>query len=912
MVVFQGARSLHGGPPLDLDKEFDGLVTAYDGLEGSVRQRVRKPVVAPATEQSILEQLSGSAPPHIFWYSGHAERHWRHGVRLVFADGARVTPRQLADMLRRSGAVPPYAVFWACDTARGRAPAAAASQPALFASLREVGVLAMLAMQTQISDGASVAMAERLFRGLVHGQPFELAVASARADLLDLRLPATFPYDWATPVVWSAGQLVPAINWADSANSPALYQLFASTALAALGAADLIAPASESETTLAASWLRSRRLWVLGDCKAHRPHWLRTLRAILIRSPGMLLPVELRTGECWVDLREWADRVLSRILPGDQFPELLRMTVEAVRRDPIQGWKSLCDLPDLSLAVSVPRPPAPEWFWGPLSGVKGPVWVLSQEAPADRGAWAIDHFDTGGVAEETATAAIDAAPRLARALALLSAPAQATQLVLRAGPDGAAEAYNTWHARSSASVAVGGGIVLTATAEKLVRDRLLRSQADVTAGHRDCLIILGDVAKARKPEVRSQRIEHLIGAGMADEAVMEAERLLRDYDRADRPWAAALLLDRLERERLASRIVGVCKLIAGWAYLQCGDLTRAEFYLREKPVLALDRARRAALRAEIAKARGDRANCRHSLDEAIRICEEALSKPDPSGLPEGAPSPRHRLFIYRHDRARFLQYVEHDPKAAVKEYEELLSTAEQDQVPEADLAYLYRNYGEAMRTLAEQDHWDAWQRAEFLLNTARDLSRARQLSFLYPETLYQLARLAAKRGRPEEAANLLGDCKQAAVLSGHRLLLAIVDARLFWARYDAARPPWPAVAAEWAGIAERLTAFPGHGWAVRTLLDGRIRVARICAGPDPAKAGAELTAVRDELERRPTFDRGSDQRRAAVALAGLDVLAGRVGRPREGWAALLQKPWAREWLVKHELQSPDETWLWEG
>jgi hypothetical protein len=902
VAVFQGARSLNGGSPLDLDGEFGQLIQAWSRLEQCVRERVAKPVVFAATVSTLPEQLR-QVRPQVFWYSGHAERDRKHGVRLILADEKRVSPVEFADLLKQSGEAPPYAVFWGCDTARGRG---AANQPALFTALRAVGVLNMLAMQTQISDSAAVTMAEGLFRGLVHGQSFEQAAAAARAMLLESPLPRTFPLDWATPVVWSAGRPVAAIRWGDAADSPALYQLFARTALAASGTGEFLTSPTAAEQTLARAWTETRRLWILGDGAEHRFRWRRTLRAVLNVTGSSLIPVELGTESCALELQAWAERIRARLVPGDQFPLGVRDMLARIKRDPEMGWRALCALPGLHLAIACNRVPDEEWFWKPVRDIAGPVAVLCEKVPGEDSSWAIDRWDASGAEEAAIGEALQEAPRLGRAMGLLNAPLRATHLALAPTRSAVrAESWNSWPHRGVATAEVGGGVVLTTTARRHARELFLRTPEDQRAGHLDCLVLLKDPVEARKPERREQRIEHLLGAGLRDEAVVEAAQVLRDYDRADRPAAAALLLERLQRGKLIRGLTGHSKVIAAWAYCQLGLTPVAEFYLREEPPELPDRARRHALLAEIAKARGDRVECLRSLDDAIRVCEEAL-RGTANGAAPTTTYLRERLLVYRQDRARFLQYVEHQPREAALEYERLLEEA-QEVLPDADLAYIYRNYGEAMRTLAEAGDASAWQKAEDLLRQARELTGQRTYGFLYPEVLYQLSRLAAKRGRREEAEKYLAGCRQAAVRAGHGLLLAIVDARQFWNRYDAAPFAWSIAGREWLLVSKALAAFPAHGWAVRTLLDGCIRLARILQDVDPAQALAELRAVWAELEARPTFDRGSDQRRIAVTLAGLCVLAQRSGQPDEGWwARLLAMPWAAAWLAG--ATSPEEVW----
>ena len=156
LMLVQGADGAARGAPLDLQGEERVLREAWKQLEGSVRDTVQEPITVPARREELMNVLQREKP-HVLWYSGHGRSRPRIGLEFQGANGAGewVDAREFARLLSRSGHVPRYAVFLACETGRGDVEHEGTGRlPRLYQELHRVGVAAVLAMQANVRDGS--------------------------------------------------------------------------------------------------------------------------------------------------------------------------------------------------------------------------------------------------------------------------------------------------------------------------------------------------------------------------------------------------------------------------------------------------------------------------------------------------------------------------------------------------------------------------------------------------------------------------------------------------------------------------------------------------------------------------------------------------------------------------------------
>jgi hypothetical protein len=106
-----------------------------------------------------------------------------------------------------------------------------------------------------------------------------------------------------------------------------------------------------------------------------------------------------------------------------------------------------------------------------------------------------------------------------------------------------------------------------------------------------------------------------------------------------------------------------------------------------------------------------------------------------------------------------------------------------------------------------------------------------------------------------------------------------------------------------------LELYRSHGWALRTLANGRIKAARALE-----KSGNSQMAI-DALRRnladltaKPGFDRGTDRDRMALTLSGLLALSTDANERDQYLSEAARCPWMHDWLSRAELTSIDQAW----
>lgn len=913
ILILQGARAGPDLAKLDLDGEAQSILSAWEALELSVKKWLEKPLVQQATRVR-LPRLLQRYEPHIIWFSGHGDVKRKHRVRLLFADSTWVDAKQLSALVKESGHRPLYAVFWACDTSRADAREAALCAPSLFGQLKEVGVLSVLAMQSPIRDASASFLAQDLFRYLAMGFPLEKAMARIRIRLRENGPRAAHPMDWASPVIWSSGQPVDRFSWNDESQAISQFQVLGRYALAWNQARpqQLDAPPLPDEEKRAAEWIQRPRTWIQGSIGegGHRNYWIRSLQAIQLQTEQFVIAVELQADTTVEALREWAMSIYRRMLPGD-FPEGVARILSEIAGSPdiAEGWRKLCHLDGVYLAVANPpeyHSESSRWFWEPIlaPGSDVQVALLSDQAIVEavlRDGWEIDTVETWEAAQTEGTvgvnviqAALATAPRLARALAVLNMPLWADLLEVPTREGEGASSLQGWPESSNVMIDTAAGPTMSASARSHV---LMEANAiQLRQAHSDCVQILGDEDLVLTIPIREKRLDHLLRSGAYRNATLEEAKILcQIYRETDRPAAVVNVFERLEDVYLPEEWL----LIVAWAYLQLGHVEEAHDWLPENDLTdALDIAWRHCLKAEVYKSAGTLFSPQRALEEieaAILVCEEAKEYHNRQDLL------RRRVRAYRQDRARILQFLFHAPEQAAEEYESLLREWRDE--PGIDLAIVQRNYAESLRHLATGPDDPRWSKARRLLEEAEKWASEYPHATALAEILYEKAKLAEAEGRVGDGSRLLKKCLQAAHVSRHYMLVAITENRLFWNSESFSSE-------RWQEIEQALSQFSYHGWAVRTLMNSRLRVARILeeAGDLPG-ALCQLEANLADLDRNPALDRAQgDRARIVETMAGLQIIGQKMASRTSTWEEFKEYPWAEEWLQGHAAPTAKDIW----
>jgi hypothetical protein len=822
------------------------------------------------------------------FFSGHGSA---KPPAFYLVDGSRLSPEELGRMIAEGPSVPLFAAFWACDTARAPEDSRGLPSPPFYEALARSGIGSVLAMQAPITDRGATLLAQEVLQSLAAGDSLDGAAARARSVLLDAQKAADGDdLDWACPVVWSSGLPTAKLAW----NVPAsqLAQLQTASRRARLKRDGRVHfPPTLEELDFARRWTASRLCWVKGfDLAGHKERWIRVLLAAQTVLSRYVVAVEFETG--YTDVAEalmlWAEELQATLEPGDAAVTDFRTVLELLRHRPRQGWSRLCSLPDA--LISIWNPPSygtEEWFWNPLKVGEARAIVVGETIDGRllTDGWSVEELEMV-LNANTLEQAHAEAPVLSDALALLALPVPRSSIMATGS---SLEASPTLNGLTLTTAA--GEVFLSSSAARFFRTRM--NQEGAAAAHRACMQILdhASITGRLTPAIREERMSHCLGASENGAAGEEASALLVRYRSLDRPHAAIGVMRRVGRlwRDLPSNLL----LIPAWAHTMLGEMTEASLWLdRSSADDPLERAWGHGLRAEILKASGGEGAKQAALNQIDAAIHELTQVPGPT---RDSLIVR-RLRAYRQDHARILQYLFHDSRTAAGEYRALLNEWRGEDDAAIDVAIVLRNYYECLRT-GHQPTDSEWQEGKDMLGQAEQLLQDRPDHPVFAEILYEKARIGIAEGN-ENAQDLLRSARAAAADSGHLMLSAITAARYFW-EFETFNLN------QWTHLEADLSAFPRHGWAVRTLLNGRLRAAKRIA--DKAVARQLIHANLMDLEQNPSFDGGSDRFRIVASSAGDDLLA--PGPHGEGrWEQFLKRPWAQDWLRQNGLQSPQDVW----
>jgi tetratricopeptide (TPR) repeat protein len=883
ILLIQGDDGSHTGRiRLDLKREADLLLRVYDSLPAAHRRSIVKLQCCQPTSAE-LDTVFRDIPDVVF-FSGHGSS---NPPAFILVDGSRLTPARIGQLMASAPTPPMFVAFWACDTARGSKDSREAPGPPFYIALAKSGVAGVLAMQAPVTDTGAILLAQEVFQSLAAGDALDVAVARGRSVLLDYsRMGLGDALDWVCPVVWSSG--LSAIRLAWNGVSSKLAQLQTASRRARLKRDGRVSfPPSIEEIDFARRFASARLSWIkASDVAAHRERWIRILIAIQVVLPCYVVAVELNSASDTAEsLMAWAEELQQTLeitdAPGDDF----RNALELIRHRPQEGWSRLCSLP--AIIVSIWQPPSyhsEAWFWDPLIASATPVNIMGEvvDGRIVSDGWAVEELDMEAN-ENTFEAAYSEAHLLSNTLALLGTP------VPRSSIEAVGISLNQLSKLNALLVNTAAEeVVLAASAARFFRTRM--DQESKKEAHRACMRIFAHTSFAGRltPSVREQRLAHCLGAEENAAAVEEASALLVRYRELDRPLAALSVMHRLGG--LWRDLPENLLIIPAWAHTMLADIGQALFWLeRSSADSPLESAWQHGLRSEIHKAEGAKQSALDEIDAAIAVLR-TLPKS------ESTPLVARRLRSYRQDRARILQYLFYQPERAAGEYEELLREWQNDDDAVIDIAVVLRNYAECVRT-GHGPGRPEWQRGRDMLIQAQALLKDRSDHPVFAELEYEKARIAIAEGR-NDAPDLLERARAAAAASAHLMLVAICAAQHFW-QFEAFDLP------RWNDLEASLSAFPRHGWAVRTLLEGRLRAGKRITDPDRVRL--LLAANLRDLERNPSFDAGSDRFRIAASAAGYSVLASGHDATQK-WQEFLERPWAQAWLQSQNLHSPEEVW----
>jgi hypothetical protein len=483
LIIKGDDGSQTGWDKLDLDRECNLLLDAYDRLPAAHHAVMRRPRIARPNSADIAALFQDAQTvPDVIFLSGHGTN---NPPRFMLADGSALTPERLTQVISTTAIRPLFAAFWACDTARGPNDSREAPSPPFYAALLRSGVASLLAMQAPVSDGGATLLAQEILQALAGGDALDTAAARGRAVLQtasESGATGVDLLDWACPVVWSSG--LPAARLAWRSRSSQLAQMQTAARRARLNREGRVFfPPTEDEINDVRRIAASRMCWISAENLAeHRERWIRLLLAMQVIVPRYVVAVEFAEdiADTADGLRDWAEELQQTLEPGDAVTDL-RGTLELMRRRPKEGWARLCSLTNLVVSIwTPPRYSAEDWFWRPLVESGVPVIVAGK---VDDGSivsqgWSVEELDMR-FSEDTLHAAHAEAPGVSDALALLNMPVPKVSIEAAGAPLDSAPTLEEFIITTAANE-----VMLAASAARIFRDRMDDDAKRI--GHRAC------------------------------------------------------------------------------------------------------------------------------------------------------------------------------------------------------------------------------------------------------------------------------------------------------------------------------------------------------------------------------------------------------------------------------------------
>jgi CHAT domain len=900
ILCLQGANSGPNLDALDLDAEFAGLLSVYNGLNLSTRNSVKQPIVAKA-ETANLESLLREHRPSVLWFSGHARP---NPPGLLLHDNHWLTPTELAEAIQKvvveQGRTPLYVVLWACDTGSAKRFSELVAAPPFIDALGDCGISALLASQAPLADRAARQIAAQVFIALAAGRPIDHGVARARAELMRLADEELLKnIDWLCPVVWCKGAPPQFIKWKDGRELNARWQ-DAARKLLPSELAELLGN-SQNTPDQVSTWPAGNRLWIssaVPEGIATRATWAQKVLAKQWQSEKTVLWFSFSSGQVsppkpHMVLQDWANLALARTEQDDDPKKTIRMAAEKIKEDPESGWRSICSNNLFIIGMIEPPESDPQWLWDALrQNPETQAIVLAHEYPAERVTedWRVDSLNE--YSNPLPTSDLNALA----ALAVLGQPAARHDIELAANVQ-----LMSWIDQSVVLDTAAGCIVPAGLAERIAGS--LEPDARSKAHRLAYKFLDGPVARRKIKEGRREdllraRWRHAQAAMWPEAIQNEGTSLLKLYYQEHRIPAFLDIFEnsQITRNKLPKEVV----VHASWFYLDKGDPGTARSWLETVQPEELEPTFAASWYAAFAEVEkesgrpGSKEAAKTNLEEALAEIKDENSE----------YITRQRLNI-QHDMARLIQFFGHQPAEMAKRYEELLTEWEAIPYSDLDRAITCRNLAEALMDTNELEM------SEKRIVQARKLLPEWTRHVVCAELEYLAGRLAVRRKLDRtEIRRRFDVCRQKALDTNHLMMDAIVESRIFWLDDLGQTSPGDFDDAAWDKISRYLVLYRRHAWACRVLIDGRLKAAhRTSARGERGIARKELSDAFQLLEANPAFDDGSDLRRIVATYAGLALF----DTPTDWWRRLKENfTWAQEWLTNNNADDPDKAWEQAG
>lgn len=516
ILVLQGGD--RPGGKLDLSGEASALMeiwSEWSACSFGSENCISRPECAPARKKDMSLQIQ-LAKPSILWFSGHGDS--ARQTSLTFANGELVSATEFANLVKESGVIPHYCVFWACETGSQtkRGARFSFSSPELYEALGQIGVYGVLAVQAPIRDCSAKQMASELFTELSKGKSIESAIASCRAKMLNSPPADSHPLDWAAPVVWISGKAKSKLNWSNEQSGVTVFHALGRMSFNSKVRSEQseISRPTQAEIEKARNWLEKKFVTISASSEAseHRVQFRRILNAIQAVSNWFVIYLEIDSNSIENSVATWAESLASQLTRDDCPVEVVR-ALNSVASNASQGWGSFCETLNTNFrfvvgltlfGVAGKKIVLPRWFSDPLNRDECKTVALTSEAIDGLDVDLNDQFSDllYDISDDDFERLFARAPRLARAMAVLEFKLRTNELKIPQTE----WTFVAWNPPSEVCVGDPGLPQLAYSVKCRVLE--LTSQPERKQAHLDCISMLRASGRPRDERLLRCELDH--------------------------------------------------------------------------------------------------------------------------------------------------------------------------------------------------------------------------------------------------------------------------------------------------------------------------------------------------------------------------------------------------------------------
>ena len=594
--------------------------------------------------------------------------------------------------------------------------------------------------------------------------------------------------------------------------------------------------------------------------------------------------------------QDWAKSVLDVALPGE-LSEQQYSILKLISDQPYKGIEKILDNKNNVIVLhGVQKKSIKDPIWKVIvSNAKGDLIVFSKDAEhIEQEQWNIESMKAL-INDEGISPTNHQNIRLLRALSVLNRP---IRLKLNDYDFTANEKDQSTFNKDKDKLGFNsslGYMLYSSVQEKVI---VSMKEDEKIEAHNDTLHILkkstyfeGDV------DFEEELLSHYMGAEHFENALACATGLIEYYRNQDRSTKIIETFNMLKghRMRLPSHIM----LIIAWSFMIKGRIKESELLLGlTQAQNVLDEAWKYGIKTEIIKSKAEMDVAEKALNE-VNLAISTLEIGIKTNTVDVNVA-KTRLLIFKHDKARILQFLFYETDLAIQMYREVISELGHQQHIRIDLAAAKKNLAHSLNRQLKEDFTGSSDKhlkeINILLQEALDLSKDFSVQ-VQAETLYEFSKFYEYSNEPVKAKEKLEECLDLCDKEGYWMLKYIVENQMLWEKYS---PSQKLDVSKYQYIIKGLFGWE-HGWPTRTRLNARLKYVKYLIKKNDPSQLIEAQDLLKEIKSYKAYQVGrSDKLRIAKVYK---VIGSLTDDERAKLDFREEMTWSTDWLENNKWET---------